>query len=179
MRLAERIFLHDSTACLDLIEAEARGELVRTRREYSLVHTERLLDLLGFGREQRLAFYQRGYQWAITEGDWTEEDVPRLEDRYAALREGLHDLLEGAASGDPSLQLGGAEPARISRVCIEATRPVVETLLEAHAQGKITQDFVSLAWSYAHMHCNRLGIGTVAEAILRFFMFRYYTDASS
>ena len=40
MRLAEQILLHDSLACLDLLEAEARGACSRSRREWSLMFTE-------------------------------------------------------------------------------------------------------------------------------------------
>ena len=40
------------------------------------------------------------------------------------------------------------------------------------AAGRVRQELVPLAWSYTHMHCNRLGIDPVAEAILRYFMHR-------
>jgi thiopeptide-type bacteriocin biosynthesis protein len=53
MELAERIFLHDSVACLELLEAEARGFLRKSRREYSLMFTERVLDLFGFDGSRR------------------------------------------------------------------------------------------------------------------------------
>jgi thiopeptide-type bacteriocin biosynthesis protein len=176
MALAERIFLHDSVACLDLLDAEARGALLKPRREYSLVHTERFLDLLGFDPERRLEFYRFGSSWAFEEKIWTEDDLPRLEAQYAKVREGLRELLFGDAARDPAGQHGGEEPARISRVCIEAIRPVAGALLEAHAAGRISQDLVNLAWSYTHMHCNRLGIDPVPEAILRYLVCRLYEE---
>jgi hypothetical protein len=55
-------------------------------------------------------------------------------------------------------------------------RPAVEDLLAAHADGSIHQGLVYLAWSYAHLHCNRLGIDLVPEAILRYLMFRAYEE---
>lgn len=176
MRLAERIFLHDSAACLDLLDAEARGALARSRREYSLVHTEHFLDLLGFDRDRRIEFYRFGPARAFEEGTWSSADVPRLEERYAAVRDGLRELLRGASSREPVRQYGGEEAAAIARSCLAATRPTVEDLLRAHAAGRVRQDLVRLAWSYAHLHCNRLGIDLVPEAILRYLMLRFYEE---
>ncbi len=172
MAITEQIYLHDSFAALDLMEAERRGETARSRREYSLVHTEGLLDLFGFDREARRAFYRLG---TLAGGDappWSPDDRSRLERRFDELRDGLRDLLSGETSRDPEKRYGGREPARISGACLEATRPAIGRLVDAHAAGRIPRDLVHLAWSYAHMHCNRLGIDVVAEAILRYFALR-------
>ena len=63
MRLTERIYHHDSLACLDLIQAEGRGRLGRSRREIAVAMTERILDLLRFDRARRLAFYEFASRW--------------------------------------------------------------------------------------------------------------------
>ena len=60
-------------ACLDLMAAERQGLLAKTRREWSLLMTEGLLDLLGFDRARRLAFYATGYRWTIKSGTPTFE----------------------------------------------------------------------------------------------------------
>ncbi len=174
MRLAEKIFLNDSLACLDLLEAEAEGRLAKSRREFSLVFAERFLDLFGFDPRRRFEFYRQGHEWAFRDGVFKGEDLPRLERQYQSVREGLRDLLLGA----PSLQYGGAEAARIAAACLEATRPLIDQLLAAHAAGRIPRDLLPLAWSYTHMHCNRLGIEVVPEAILRYLMFRFYEEAA-
>jgi thiopeptide-type bacteriocin biosynthesis protein len=179
LRLAERIFEEDSRACLDLMEAERAGLLGRTRREHSLVLTERFLDLLGFDREARVSFYRFSYAWAIEQGTWGESEIRLLEDRYRELKPGLSELLDAALAGDSETAHGGAEPARIARGWIEANQPIVAGLLEAHRAGRIRQDLVTLAWSYTHMHCNRLGLSGEAEAVLRFFMHRLYQDGRS
>ncbi len=178
MMLAERIFFHDSLACLDILEAEREGRLGRSRREYSLAFTERFLDLFGFDAARRLEFYREGYAWAFRDGAFREEDRPRLDRRYRALGKGLRELLEDLRSADPSLAFGGPEPERIAGTALEATRPLVEALLAEHAAGTIRQGLVYLAWSYAHLHCNRLGIDLVAEAILRYMMFRLHEEMS-
>jgi class I lanthipeptide synthase len=178
MQLSERIFFHDSLACLDLLEAEARGQLSKSRREWSLAFTERFLDLFGFDETRRLAFYRSGHDWAFRDGVFKEEDLPRLERQYRANRGGLHDLVLRGKSRDPELQYGGSEAARIARVLLDATRPAAQELLAAHAEGRVVQDLVTLVWSYAHLHCNRLGIELVPEAILRYLMFRSYAELS-
>jgi len=178
MRLTERIYHHDTLACLDLMEAEARGEASRSRREYSLLMVERLLDLMRFDRERRIAFYERGYRWALEEAAWGPADLPVLEARYEKLRPGLVDLLRGEASRSDAGPWGGAEPARIAAKCLEATAPLIDEALAAHAAGRISQDPLELAWSWAHLHCNRLGVVAVSEAVLRFFMHRLHRDGA-
>jgi len=176
MRLSERIFLHDSVAALDLIEAEVRAGLTKSRREYSMIFVERFLDLLGFDRERRIAFYRQGHVWAFEEDGWGPDDLRLLEERYRGLRESLLGLFAAGRSGDLEAFYGGAEPARIAATCLEAHRPVIEELLVAHASGRVRQDLVHLAWSLTHMHCNRLGLEPGPEAIIRFFMYRLHQD---
>jgi thiopeptide-type bacteriocin biosynthesis protein len=178
MHLAEKIFLHDSLACLDLIDAESRGALAKTRREYSLLFVERFLDLMGFDRDTRIAYYAFAHSWPIKDGTWNDDDLRALDVKFASLEPGLVDLLSGDQSRDPASQWGGEEPAGIAARCLEASRPVVLELKSRHRAGEIEQDLVNLAWSYTHMHCNRLGIDSMPEAILRYFMWRLYTGVS-
>jgi thiopeptide-type bacteriocin biosynthesis protein len=164
MRLAEAIFFRDSLACLDVIDAEAEGRLARTRREFSLHYVERFLDLLEFDRERRVAFYAFGHSWPVKDGTWGEEDLRLLDRRFSELEPGLVELLR-------------TEPDEIAARGLAATRPAVDELLAEHRAGRVRQDLTHLAWSYTHMHCNRLGIEAVPEAILRYFMWRLYTGA--
>lgn len=176
MALAERIFLLDSLACLDLIEADRRGLLGKSRREFALVVAERFLDLLEMDRSGKRAFYRYGFQWALERGIWRDEEHRTLEDRYRSLRPGLEELLHGETSRDPEAMYGGEEAARIARTFLESVRPVAGELLAAHRAGRIPQDLGYLAWSYTHMQCNRLGIDPAAESILRYFMHRFHED---
>jgi thiopeptide-type bacteriocin biosynthesis protein len=178
MALAEKLFLHDSLAILDLIEADRQGLLEKSRREVSLLMTERLLDLLRFDRARRLDFYAYGYQWTREMGTWNAGDLEKIEQRYRELKPGLEELLagDGERSGDPEWLWGGAAAARIGCRWLAASRPVAEAILAAHAAGRVHQDLGYLAWSYAHMSCNRFGIDPTPEAILRYFMHRLYQD---
>lgn len=178
MELAERLFLHDSVACLELLGAEAGGVLGASRREFSLTFTEHFLDLFGFDEEHRRQFYLEGHAWAFRDAVFREEDRPQLDRKYSNVREGLLAWLRSRHATDPAIAFGGAEPARIAASCLSAMRPVAEALLGAHADGKIDQRLVYLVWSYAHLHCNRLGIDLVPEAILRYLMFRAHEELS-
>lgn len=176
MRLAEHLFQADSLFCLDLLDVERRGHLGKPRREYSLLLTDRFLDLLGFDRERKVAFYRYAYAWAIEQGRWQSPELHLLEERYGDLKDGLTALFQGRT---PDAELfGGEEPARIARGWIEAMRPLIETLVRSQAAGRVPQNIQQLAWSYTHMHCNRLGITGDAEAILRFFMQRLHEDGA-
>jgi thiopeptide-type bacteriocin biosynthesis protein len=177
MHLSEQIFLHDSLACLDLIDAESRGALAKTRREYSLLFVERFLDLMGFDRDTRIAYYAFAHSWPITDGTWTQDDLRALDAKFEVLEPGLVELLRGDQSRDPAAQWGGEEPAQIAARCLDACGRSVDELKSRHRAGEIEQDIVNLAWSYTHMHCNRLGIDAMPEAILRYFMWRLYTGA--
>jgi thiopeptide-type bacteriocin biosynthesis protein len=176
MPLAEAIFLHDTLACLDLLDAEARGTFRRTRREWSLLFTERFLDLFGLDRDTRTEFYRFSHSWAIKDGDWNADDLKALDAKFEALKPGLVELLSGETSRDPAAQWGGDEPAAIAARALDASRPVAQRILEGHRSGAIPQDLLYLVWSYTHMHANRLGIWATSEAIVRYFMWRLYTD---
>jgi thiopeptide-type bacteriocin biosynthesis protein len=176
MALAEQLFLHDSLAILDLIEADRQGLLEKSRREISLLMTERLLDLLRLDRAQRTAFYAYGYQWTREMGSWRESDFDKVEERYGELKPSLQDLFTGERCGDAAWLWGGASAAHIASRWLAASRPVAEAILAAHAAGRIQQQLGYLAWSYAHMSCNRFGIDSTPEAILRYFMHRLYED---
>jgi len=178
MYLAEKLFLYDSLACLDLIDAERRGAFAKTRREYSLLFVDRFLDLMEFDRDTRIAYYAFAHSWPIRDGVWTADDLRTLDAKFAALEPGLVDLLRGEQSREPSLHWGGFEPARIANGCLDASRPVVDEVKTLHRAGDLKQDLVNLVWSYTHMHCNRLGIDAMPEAILRYFMWRLYTGVS-
>src|SRR5438477_9487702 len=100
MRLAERIFTHDSLACLDLLEAEARGACARSRREWSLTFVEDFLDLLDLNDTGRAAFYRAAHEWAFREGIFEGADRDTLESRYRALRPGLEALRSARRVGN-------------------------------------------------------------------------------
>ena len=178
MRLAEKIFFHDSVFCLDFLEAERRGLTQKSRREMSLLYADRLLDLMGFTREQRLAFYAHGYRWALDMQAWGDEEMQLLDARYQELKGGLYELLMGSQRDDPFVAWGGEETARAAQQAFAALEGATEQLRDANAAGRILQEIVYLVWCYTHMQCNRMGISPSGEAILRYFVHRLLLDHS-
>jgi len=178
MQLAEKIFFHDSVLCLEFLEAERLGLTSKSRRELSLLYADRLLDLMQFTREQRLAFYAHGYRWALDMETWREEEMHLLDARYQELKPGLYDLLLGSQRDDPIHAWGGEEPARAAKTAFTALGEATARLRDAHAAGRISQEIVYLVWCYTHMQCNRMGISPSGEAILRYFVHRLLLDQS-
>src|SRR5436190_4520618 len=174
MALAEQLFCLDSLTALDWLAAERRGAVARSRREFALLLVERLLDRARFDRRQRVAFYRHGYAWATETNAWGADELAILEQRFQALKPGLEQLVYGEHSGVHAAEAlwGGAEAARVASRFLDAATPVVESILEAHAAGRIRQEIVYLFWSYAHMFTNRLGVESAGEAVLRFFLHR-------
>jgi len=173
MPLAEKVFLHDSLACLDLIEAEAGGALFRSRREWSLLFTDRFLDLFDLTVADKVAFYHFGHSWALREKEWDEGDLRTLDAKYEGLAPGLRTLLGGAVTDDAGW--GGPRPARIARSALETLAPVAAAVRAGLGNGSVAQEPIYLLWSYAHMHANRLGISATGEAILRYLMWRHWS----
>ena len=54
--------------------------------------------------------------------------------------------------------------------------PSVEALRRAHEAGRVARDLRDLAWSLAHLQCNRLGIPGDGEAVLHYFLQRLHED---
>ena len=171
MILAEQLFFLDSLAALDLIALDRAGGLAKSRREFSILLVDRLLDLARFTRRQRLAFYRHGYAWATEMAEWGPEEMAKLEQRFQALRSGLDRIFR--ADLPAAERWGGADAARLAERFLSQAKPVVDRILEGHAAGRIRQDVVYLFWSYAHMFTNRLGIEAAGEAVLRFFIHRW------
>lgn len=172
-RLAEQVFHHDTRACLDFLRLEARGGLARSRREISLVLTERYLDLLAFTRDQRVAFHAFAYSWAVDRGFWQEEEREILDRKYAALAPGIREVLE--ASNSPELW-GGEEAAGVAGRLLTSLRPLLEAMRHGMERGEIARDPITLAWSLTHLHANRLQIEAYGEAILRYLAHRFHQE---
>ncbi len=177
--LAERMFHHDTFACLERLDLESRRAAGRSRREWSLLMTDRLLDLLCFEREERLAFYRFGHAWPVERGEWGEEDLRLLELKYRTLRPGLGALMAGRGASDPASVWGSAEAAEVAERCLARLAPLIQAWIEARDHGRLAADWNYLVWSLAHVHALRLGIDPVPEAMLRFFMYRLLEDGDS
>ena len=169
--LAEQIHHHDAQACLAFLRLEAEGRLGRTRRELSLLLTERFLDLLCFTRLERVAFYRFCYSWAEDLGVWTEAERAILDRKYASLAPDLDALLR--ESDSPALW-GGEEAMAVALQLLQSLESPAAALRRGMAEGRITRDPITLTWYLTHLHANRLQIEAYGEAVLRYLMHRYH-----
>jgi thiopeptide-type bacteriocin biosynthesis protein len=176
MSLAEKLFLHDSLACLEFIQAERQGLTRRSRREFALLVTDMLVDLAGLDDAERVTFYRYGYDWTLQTRSWEDEELRILSERYESIRPGLRELTFGATRTSREARWGGETAAAIAERFESAARPVIQAIRDGLSAGRITQDVYHLFWSYAHMFTNRLGIDATAEAILRYFMSRLWDE---
>ena len=110
-------------------------------------------------------------------GTWKEAELETVEKQVPGAEAGPSGPLHRRAEPASRAALGGrGAGADRPGAAWRRAAPVVEAILEAHAAGRIHQDLAELAWSYAHMHCNRLGIDPTPEALLRYFMHRLVED---
>jgi len=174
MELAERLFFLDSMAAIEWCAAERSGRIRKPRREIGLLVADRMADLAGLDRRQRLAFYRHGYAWALESGSWGPEELELLEQRFRKNQPGLDRLLD--PSMDEAERWGGEESAAIARRFLEGAAPLIRRIVAEQTAGVIQQELVYLIWSYAHMFSNRLGIESSAESILRYFMHRHLEE---
>src|SRR5262245_21916506 len=179
MSMAEHAFHLDTVACFDWLAEEARGGLMRTRREIHMIATELTLDVLRFGTSERLAFYEMGRSWPVERGLWNQEVLEALEGKYQSLRSSLAALLGDDVRSDPPALWGGSRAAEIAERYFERLGPVADAWIEARDAHRLDAEWQMLVWSLAHTNAIRLGVSAEPEAMLRHFMYRYYQDRSA
>lgn len=176
MELAEKIYTHDSLACLEWLALEREGRLHRTLREIALLLGERYADLLGLRGRERARFYLFGHAWAREMGTWDDESFAKLEKRYRQIEPGLQEMLDGEVSRSPEALWGGPESQAIAERLLRDLQPWLERVVAGARDGRIRQHLGYLGWSYTHLPCNRLGLPPGPEAILRYLQHRYHQE---
>ncbi len=165
----KEIYHLDSQACLDLMEAEARGGVDGSRAQWSLLVVERLLSLFRLDGETRLESYRRGFAWEIDLGRWDEGVFATLDEKYETQEDALRLALD---AGPDEAPWGGADAARIALGFLDSVRGPVDSILAAGAAGRLGRDVVDFAVFAAHAHANRLGIHATQEATIRYLVWR-------
>jgi hypothetical protein len=153
---------HDTWACLEALDAEARGAL-GSRAQFSVVVIERLLDALGIRGAARLAFYRQSFEWAVASGRWDAEVFEALERTFANQRDSLAVMLDARDDGEGRGAWPAPDAARIGRALLGAACSELRS-----AAG----DPATLATFAAHAHSNRLGVHASQEATLRYLAWR-------
>lgn len=173
--LAERCFHDDTRACLAWLALEARGAAGVSRREYSLLMTEALLEAFAVTAVERREFYRLGQAWPLERGIWSDAEVTLLEQRYQTLRASLAERL-CARRENPLVTWGNAASAAIAARATADWLDASDAWQRARAAGLLPPEWPRVLWSLAHLHALRLGLTGVAEASLRFFVHRLLQD---
>lgn len=139
----------DSALVLELLARERAGHPVAQRREIVLAAMGTIARRLEMSGEEVRAWHREGYAWAVRLGRWDDAGIAALEARFAALGDGIDDLLRRPL--DPKVE------ARWSLV----SRP------SGSSEGAVTA-----ARTWLSSHANRLGVFAEAEAVLHYLMFR-------
>ncbi len=149
IELAEELFFCDSEAVLGILEHLDGDAGTDARWRLALPGAEALLNDLGFDESQRHAIYADARQSFGREFGVTAELGRHLGTRYREL-EGLESLLRMAP--DHPLALGFQPLAERSLRLI----PIAAELRRRDQAGELQPTLARIAWSYVHMHCNRL-----------------------
>jgi thiopeptide-type bacteriocin biosynthesis protein len=140
--VAEALFAADSRAVASLLPfVRSRGE----RLCLAALGVDDLLDALGVTDADRL--------------DWYTEAAPAPRETAAAQREHgarIRELLDGIEPRDDSVRAVLAQRH-------EAVVPLGKRLAELHAANACPMPVTTLARSFAHLHCNRLGVDPATE----------------
>jgi lantibiotic biosynthesis protein len=151
--LAERLFYADSVAVAELLELSDTGDAGMDERwRLALCGIDRLLTDLGFDAAGKLEFFQRARKNFLAEFRADENLNEQLSERYRQERKRLEALLDSQRAAESELAPGLEVLERRS----QRIAPIAAALRTAEREGRLTQPLSELAWSYAHMHVNRL-----------------------
>src|SRR6185436_17296037 len=153
IELAEQLFYADSVAVAELLELSDTGDAGMDERwRLALCGIDRLLTDLSFDAAGKLEFLQRGRKNFLTEFRADENLNEQLSERYRQERKQLEALLDPQRAAESELAPGLEILQRRS----QRIAPIAVALRAAEREGRLTQPWADLTWSYAHMHVNRL-----------------------
>lgn len=152
IRLAERIFHHDSEAVVNLLDCLVGDESVDWRWRLTLLGIDALLNDLGFELAAKSALLRSLCQSWRSEFGIGTDFLRTLGERYRAEQPLLSQLLTGANA------LQTAMPSARAAIKLRSTRlaPTCEELRHAIAAGQVTTSMATFAASLIHMHANRM-----------------------
>jgi class I lanthipeptide synthase len=150
--LAERLFEADSAAVLEIVLSLEGDEGADARWRLALVGTDLLLGDLGLDAEAKLAVLSRLRDSYLREFGGGKDLRVQLDQKFRAERRSLEALLDLSQAEAGPLAPGIAAFRRRSA----RSAPVIAELQRLAAAGRLTVPIADLAWSYVHMHVNRM-----------------------
>lgn len=173
IELAEHIFHADSEATLEIVEMLDTGDPgLEERWRLALRGMAQLLDDLGFDDTARAALMRdarNGLAHELRADDTLGKQLGR---RWRTERPGLAHFLDSAQDKESPLAPG------LEVLCArsERLRPVAAELRAREAGRRLTAPLRDLAWSFLHMHANRLlrSANREQELVLYDLLARHY-----
>jgi class I lanthipeptide synthase len=172
VELSEELFTADSEAVLAMLQAYPGDAGAELRWRMVLKGMDALLDDLGLTLEGKLAVEERA-RAAFHAEFWVDKRFEeQLGQRYRRESRSLETLLTASPDARGLAQAGLVALRRRS----ERLRPVVERLLQAEREGRLSVPVERLADSYLHMHINRMMVEDqrAQELIFHDFLVRLY-----
>lgn len=151
--VAEAIFAADSTATAALLDLTREpGEVAIDRVDLTVLSVDELLAGLGLDEAARLSWYTQA--------------APPPRESSAAYRE-RSSQLRALLGGDGAV-LGPRHNVVLDLLAQRsaALNPLGVRLTQLHDSGRATLPVATLARSFVHLHCNRLGVDPVTERIV-------------
>ncbi|WP_239470153.1 lantibiotic dehydratase [Archangium violaceum] len=152
VRLAERLFHADSEAVLSILEGLSGDEGAETRWLLALKGVTLLLEDLGLEAETRHGVLSRAREALGREMRVEADFTHQLGARYRQERARVEAVLRGSGTEDGPLSAGLAALEKRSRVL----EPITAELRGCAMEGRLGVPLEELAWSFLHMHANRL-----------------------
>lgn len=168
--LAEQIFFHDSKAALGCILAERQGQTPFSRWQVAALGVDWLLDdfALDHGEKLQLTAQCRdafGKEFGVKGGF-----RHALSNKYRSMRAQLQQVLrlKTEESADPIAATFRLRSAELS--------PVIKSLSQAAARGKLSRSLQDILVACIHMQVNRLiaSSSRAQEFVLYEFLYRHY-----
>jgi thiopeptide-type bacteriocin biosynthesis protein len=177
VELAEELFHHDSEAVLEIVSALSRDDDRDARWRLYLRGIDDLLDAFGFSLDDKRAILTDLRKSFGEEFRVTTVVEKQLGEKYRPQKLELESLLD-RSNDERSPYAVGFE---ILRRRGERIADVCQTLRAAEAGGKLTTSLRELAFSYVHMHANRMFhvAPRIQELVMYDFLKRLYDSSAA
>lgn len=177
IRLAERLFHADSEAVLTLLEGLRGDEGAELRWLLALRGVAQLLADLGLEGEAGRAVLSRARQGLLRELRVEADFTHQLGARYRQERARIEAVLRGSWTEQGPLAAELTALERRSR----ALEPLTTQLLMLASEGRLEVPLEELAWSFLHLHTNRMlrARARTQELVLYDFLLRHHESQAA
>ena len=172
--LAERMFAVDSDAVAAIVDLLSGDAGMDARWRLVLRGADMLLDDLGLDLAAKHQLMKRARDSMGREFGADAGFGKQLGAKFRKERQALFAMLARDPAADAASELAPGFEVLAERSL--ALAPIVAELREREQAGELTSPIEEMAWSYVHMHANRLlrSVARAQELVIYDFLKRYY-----